>query len=180
MTLTVGVIDDGVLVESTDKWVGFTTTNDGGFLRIPMDMDYSVVFKNFSGTIGAAVKEYDVYSATANDVFNGAAENVENATVTLSLPKPGEGYTIPTGVEYKLTAQEDKGEYAYGDVNSDGNVDILDSALIQLSTNEMAELTDEQKLAADVNGDGVVDILDSALIQKYAAGKIDKFPIEKE
>ena len=44
----------------------------------------------------------------------------------------------------------------------------------------MAELTDEQKLAADVNGDGVVDILDSALIQKYAAGKIDKFPIEKE
>lgn len=178
---TVGVIEDGALVESTDKWVGFTTTDDGGFLRIPMDMDYSVVFKNFSGTIGAAVKEYDVYSATANDVFSGAAEDVENVTVTLSLPQPDRDYEIPTEVQYTLSVHEDKGgDILYGDANGDGNVDILDAAAIQQAANERITLTEDQALAADVNGDGVVDILDSALIQKYAAGKIDKFPIEKE
>ena len=146
-----------------------------------MDMDYSVVFKNFSGTIGVAVKEYDVYSATANDVFNGAEENVENATVTLSLPQPDRDYEIPTEVQYTLSVHEDKGgDVLYGDANGDGNVDILDAAAIQQAANERITLTEDQALAADVNGDGVVDILDSALIQKYAAGKIDKFPIEKE
>ena len=144
-------------------------------------MDYSVVFKNYSGSISAGVKEYDVYTAVANDVFNGAAENVENATVTLSLPKPDVGYTIPTEVQYTLSVHEDKGgDVLYGDANGDGNVDILDAAAIQQAANERITLTEDQALAADVNGDGVVDILDSALIQKYAAGKIDKFPIEKE
>lgn len=177
---TVGVIEDGALVEATDKWVGFTTTDDGGFLRIPMDIDYAVEFKNFSGKISAAVNEYNVDTAVATEVFSDEAEAVKNATVTLSLPQPELGYAIPTDVKYTLSVHEDKdGGVLYGDANGDGTVDILDAAAVQQSANEKITLTEEQALAADVNGDGVVDILDSALIQKYTAGKIDEFPVEK-
>ncbi len=177
---TVGVIEDGALVETTDKRVGFTTTDNGGFLRIPMDMNYSVVFKNFSGAIAASVNEYDVYTAVASEVFTDVAEDVENATVTLSLPKPDRDYTIPTDVQYTLSVHEDKGgDVLYGDANGDGTVNILDAAIVQRAANQKITLNEEQALAADVNGDGIVDVLDVSFIQKYIVGKINAFPVEK-
>ena len=62
-----------------------------------------------------------------------------------------------------------------GDVNNDGNVDILDAALAQKHSVGKANITEEQLAFADVNNDGVVDILDAAEIQKFAAGIITEF-----
>ena len=62
-----------------------------------------------------------------------------------------------------------------GDVNGDGEINVLDAANIQKYTASKTELTQAQLNAADVNGDGSVDVLDAAQIQKFAAGKITEF-----
>lgn len=62
-----------------------------------------------------------------------------------------------------------------GDVNGDGEINVLDAANIQKYTASKTELTQTQLNAADVNGDGSADVLDAAQIQKFAAGKITEF-----
>ncbi len=62
-----------------------------------------------------------------------------------------------------------------GDANGDGEINVLDAAIIQKYTASMTELTQAELNAADVNGDGSVDVLDAAQIQKFAAGKITEF-----
>ena len=66
-----------------------------------------------------------------------------------------------------------------GDVNRDGNIDILDSVYIQKkgvqTTLSRRRYTNPQKSASDVNGDNWVDTLDAVEIQKYCAGKVTEF-----
>ena len=175
---SLATIEDGVLVESTNKWIGFTTTDDGGFFRISMDQEYYIQFTAFTGSIKADVKEYDVYSAAASENFSETSRSVNNGTITLVLPDPEDGYTVPTDVEYLLIADDSQGgAYQIGDANGDGKVDILDAALIQKAAADKAILTDEQARAADVNGNGVVDVIDASLVQKYALDKITEFPV---
>ena len=66
-----------------------------------------------------------------------------------------------------------------GDVNGDGEIDILDANLVVAWYNEVRELEDDQLLAADVNGDGEVDIMDANMIVAYYNEVIDAFPAKK-
>ena len=68
------------------------------------------------------------------------------------------------------------GTPSLGDVNGDGNINILDANLAAAYYNEVIDLTEEQLLAADVNGDGNVNILDANLIAAYYNEVIDAFP----
>ena len=63
-----------------------------------------------------------------------------------------------------------------GDVNGDGNINILDANLAAAYYNEVIDLTEDQILAADVNGDGNVNILDANLIAAYYNEVIEAFP----
>ncbi|MGE5494623.1 MAG: dockerin type I repeat-containing protein [Burkholderiales bacterium] len=58
-----------------------------------------------------------------------------------------------------------------GDVNGDGNVDILDYTMVRLYVEQGQPLTAGQFNRADVNRDGVVDATDQALIQQAIIGK---------
>ncbi len=62
-----------------------------------------------------------------------------------------------------------------GDVNDDGEVDELDSAIVARYSAGLADLTSKQQAVADVNNDSEVDELDSALISRYSAGLISHF-----
>ena len=66
-----------------------------------------------------------------------------------------------------------------GDVNGDGEIDILDANLVVAWYNEIRDLTDKQLAAADVNGDGEVDIMDANMIVAYYNEIIDEFPAAK-
>ena len=69
----------------------------------------------------------------------------------------------PTGLEFEATVAFD--EFLPGDVNQDGNVDLLD---IQPFVNL---LTSGGFLPeADINGDGVVDLLDVAPFVELLTG----------
>lgn len=62
-----------------------------------------------------------------------------------------------------------------GDINADGNVNILDATMIQKHSAELELLDDNLCKYADVNGDGKADIIDATLIQKYSAELITQF-----
>lgn len=58
-----------------------------------------------------------------------------------------------------------------GDINGDGEVDIIDAGIIvQYANGINTNLSEKQLQAADVNGDGEVDIIDAGMIVQYANG----------
>ena len=56
-----------------------------------------------------------------------------------------------------------------GDIDSDGEVSILDCTAIQKYLVGLSDMTNEQLAAADANGDGDADILDVTHLQLYLA-----------
>ncbi len=67
-----------------------------------------------------------------------------------------------------------------GDINNDGNVDLIDVAIIQKSLLGYVELDEAQKIAGDVNLDKKVDLVDTVLLQKYLLDYNTGYPIGDE
>ena len=65
--------------------------------------------------------------------------------------------------------------YMLGDVDLNGEVNIVDSTQVQKIIAYIIEPTSESIVLADVNADNSVNILDATLIQMYCAGLIDGF-----
>ncbi len=91
----------------------------------------------------------------------------------------GESYTLSQGGHanfYEGNQQGLEAEYlrtlgiVLGDVNGDGNVDVLDVTLVMRYVLVLVDFTEEQKIAADVGKDGNIDILDVTLIMQYVLG----------
>lgn len=177
---TAGVIKNGVLTETTDKWIGFTTTDDGGFFRVPNYGGYTLKLNDFSGSISVKIGEYDVDTADTDVVFEQTADIDENTNINIVIPQPDD--TDPEGANYKIVVADSDPDPSpdkvkSGDVNGDGVIDILDAVMVQKFSVDKVELTEDQQKAADVNGDGVVDILDAVLIQKYTVDKVTELPV---
>lgn len=65
-------------------------------------------------------------------------------------------------------------EYDLGDVNNDGKINAVDASSVlsyyaMTSTNQDADYSEEQKLAADVNTDGHINAVDASYILSYYA-----------
>lgn len=69
----------------------------------------------------------------------------------------------------------DTGDDLLGDVNLNGEIDILDATLIQRHLAALDILTERQQKAADTNHSGEVDILDATMIQRYLAALMNEF-----
>jgi competence ComEA-like helix-hairpin-helix protein len=69
---------------------------------------------------------------------------------------------------------------ALGDINNDGQIDVLDVALALKQVLGLELLSTEHLGIADVNNDGVVDVQDVALILQKSLLLIDKFPDTSE
>ena len=109
------------------------------------------------------------------------------------------GHTFGEWYETKAPTKEENGEkrrdcenceyyetgivpavgFRYGDVNSDGKINVIDANLVRKAAAKLITLDEEQKLAADVNGDGRVNVIDANLIRKFAAKLITVFPVEE-
>lgn len=66
----------------------------------------------------------------------------------------------------------------FGDINSDGLINIDDVILVMQQVLGLVQLEASQLAAADVNGDGVVNINDIVLIIQHILGIIESFPVE--
>ena len=60
-------------------------------------------------------------------------------------------------------------EKLYGDINLDGQINVVDATLLQSAAVDYVRVTDTQTALADVNGDGRVSVLDVTCVQKYIA-----------
>lgn len=60
----------------------------------------------------------------------------------------------------------------FGDVNSDGEINIQDATAIQSYLAGFTSLTDFEKTAADIDGNGEINILDATALQKKLANII--------
>lgn len=166
----VATLSDGVLSGCTDAWVGFTATDDGGFLRIPAGEDYRirVCSDAADNRIDVAVAEYDCYEATATQVFRESCTIGSDDVAELTLPAIPEEDAIPSTATYSLNV-ESGSVLLIGDADTDGTIAILDATAIQ---RYLAGLNPEpfSERAADADGDGSVTILDTTDLQRYLAG----------
>lgn len=64
--------------------------------------------------------------------------------------------------------------FAISDVNSDGDISVVDATLVQKYIVGLENLKDFQKKSADVNDDNEISVVDATLIQKYIVG-LDNF-----
>ena len=64
---------------------------------------------------------------------------------------------------------------AKGDVEIDGDINVLDVTAVQMKLAELSDFTDKQTAAADVDGDGEITINDATMIQMLIAEMIDGF-----
>lgn len=64
--------------------------------------------------------------------------------------------------------------FAIGDVNSDGDISVVDATLVQKYIVGLENLKDFQKKSADVNDNNEISVVDATLIQKYVVG-LDNF-----
>lgn len=62
--------------------------------------------------------------------------------------------------------------FAIGDVNSDGDISVVDATLVQKYIVGLENLKDLQKKSADVNDNNEISVVDATLIQKYIVGLV--------
>ena len=160
----VGVIENSVLVSSSDPWVGFTTTDDGGFLRIPSGMDYTIdVTPSEDAAVTVSIGKYDPYTAETAFVLANTISAKKADVVSISLSE--DVYTVLVN-----------GGTICGDADGDGNVSISDVTSVQRAIAELYDDAFDAK-AADVDGDGKVTVNDATLIQYYLAELPVSYPI---
>jgi mannan endo-1,4-beta-mannosidase len=75
---------------------------------------------------------------------------------------------------------EDDSSVNYGDVNSDGNIDVGDVVLLNKYIVQSAQLSASQEKAADCNKDSVIDSTDALTILKYLVMSIESLPVIPE
>ena len=164
----VGIINNGKLVSSSDRWIGFTSTDDGGFLRIPNGDSYTLrLTADHAFGLTAEVREYSVSRADSVEVFIGSADADCGYDIILVLPEAYADSNPPSGADYSLYA-EAAGGYILGDADDDGEVSILDATAIQ---RELAGLYvgSFNESSADADEDNEITILDATAIQRWLA-----------
>ena len=112
---------------------------------------------------GTASYEFSIDGASDLDVYSGY-ENMATDAKPMKEAVKQDGGDTPT-----------PGEFIYGDVNNDGDIDTLDAAAVidyWLDGTEFIDVNTEEgykygEQAADVNGDTDIDTLDAAAIIDY-------------
>ena len=66
----------------------------------------------------------------------------------------------------------------YGDVDGDGSVNVMDITAIERYIENIATLSEEQKIAADLDGNKAVNSNDTYILRQYLMGVLDHFPVE--
>lgn len=103
------------------------------------------------------------YYESENNLKSAYLVDFSNVNDITSIPGFADSsYTVKTVFDPNDTI-------LYGDVNGDGNVNIVDATIVQKYTAEILVLTPEQLIIGDVNHDGRVDVQDATLIQKMFA-----------
>lgn len=131
---------------TVDTEITFTAAANGG--KQPYQYQFAV-----NGAVTQA------YSTSAAYTFVPTAAGSYEVSVTA---KDAAGKTATQSMIITATDEE----FAPGDVNMDGTVNLLDAILTQKASLRMVEFTPEQTKLGDVDNNGTVNLRDAVLIQK--------------
>ena len=95
---------------------------------------------------------------------------VANGTYTMRVSKKSHADREYTVKVWSVDVTQNVEIFPIGDVNSDGDISVVDATLVQKYIVGLEKLTDLQKKSAEVNGDGEISVVDATLIQKYIVG----------
>ena len=115
---------------------------------------------------GVVAYETTVKGNSADYSISGVA----NGTYTMRVSKKSHAdreYTVKVS---SADVTQNVEIFPIGDVNSDGDISVVDATLVQKYIGGLEKLTDLQKKSAEVNGDGEISVVDATLIQKYIVG----------
>jgi len=70
----------------------------------------------------------------------------------------------------QVVVKELVNENAKGDVNADGEINVLDALIILRAHLGLITLTEDEMLRADLNGDGNLSTLEAMIVLQYAVG----------
>ena len=130
----------------------------------------SYTYNEYGQIIGAdaqpyrSVKQYDQYT------YDGQFHYMIDWTISRAAWISGQYIAY-----YHPERPTDPSEDMLGDVNLNGEIDILDATLIQRHLAALELLSERQQVVADTTFSGEVDILDATMIQRLLAALIDKF-----
>ena len=143
----------------------------GGFFRVPADRDYSVSLNTVKAdTVSVGVGEYEVYDAETNMMLDTRVTVKATDTVIVSLPaleEGDEGYVMPSDTAYSVTVAPATESDILGDVDMNGEVDIIDATWLQRHIAGFIILSDAALALSDVDGDGEITVMDVSAIQRY-------------
>lgn len=164
-----GIIRNGVLTDTTDKWLGFTPTDDGGFFRLPSDQSYTVTLTvPDRTTLSVDVSEYRLSDAECFSVIGDTITTDRGSIVTIALPALKNAASLPSAdTAYSLSVKADGVEGILGDADTDGEVRILDATAVQRHIAELETLSEIGALLSDVDRDNNVTVIDATYIQRY-------------
>lgn len=115
---------------------------------------------------GVAVYETTVKGNSTDYSISGVANGTYTMRVSKKSHADGE-YTVKVS---SADVTQNVEIFPIGDVNSDGDISVVDATLVQKYIVGLEKLTDLQKKSAEVNGDGEISVVDATLIQKYIVG----------
>lgn len=115
---------------------------------------------------GVAVYETTVKGNSTDYSISGVA----NGTYTMRVSKKSHADREYTVKVWSADVTQNVEIFLIGDVNSDGDISVVDATLVQKYIVGLEKLTDLQKKSAEVNGDGEISVVDATLIQKYIVG----------
>ncbi|WP_405339917.1 dockerin type I repeat-containing protein, partial [Ruminococcus sp.] len=164
----IALVENGVVKNSTDKWIGFTNTDDGGFFRIPADQDILIRLNTVkNAAVSVNIGEYELYDAKTTMHLDKTVNARATDTVIISLPALSMN-EMPSDTEYTVTVTpggEDSN--ILGDADMDGTVDMIDVTWIQRHIAELITLSENALVLSDVDKDSSVTVLDVTAIQRY-------------
>ena len=178
-----------VMISGGADFAGFTLTVDGSDGLTLTKIEKGALLKAADGMFTPNAAQNVVnWTSSTNIVGNGellvltfnVGETVADGsdlTISVALKDGkvsnfGDADEKPVGVKFEditVTVQT----AICGDVNSDGEVDAIDSIRLAKYLVDLVELTPQQILAADVNHDDDITATDAIRLAKYLVGLVD-------
>lgn len=118
-----------------------------------------------STTVNLNVKTLGIATADNREAYIVDKYNVQSVTGISGFS--GERYTTKTEVN--------AGDYLMGDVDGNGDINVVDATLVQRYSAGLTDFDSRQLIVGDVDGNGTVNVVDATLIQSYSAGLISSF-----
>lgn len=112
-----------------------------------------------------------------DDYIVAEYRNSDNQYCYVDVLCEGRRFTLKFKIANNDVSYPDGPREMFGDVTSDGKINIKDATQIQKFAAKLVKLADEEFVRADVNADTKVNIKDATAIQKYVAKLETGLPI---